>query len=131
VPLTDEGGAAAPPSPPAARGAIEGVLLLVATLLFLLHWPATTARVLLALLVVVVGVEGAVHSVHHLDSPQDAKSCTIWSVTQQLPVETAPERPSGVPAAHYRGHVVPAASPDVVPPILHPDRGRAPPFPLV
>jgi len=111
------------------RDAAGGLLLLAAMLLFLLRWPATTLRALLALLVVIVGVEGAVHSVHHLGSPQGTKSCTVLSVTQQVPGETSPEVPTGVPSTHYRRHVAPEASHHVASPARYSDRGRAPPFP--
>ena len=122
----------AAPAPPAAapKGVIEVALLLVATLVCLLRWPATTARLLLALLVTVVGVESALHSVHHLGNPQGAKTCTVLSVTTHLPGEMSPEVPSGVPVQQYRRHDARAASPAVVSLGRHSDRGRAPPFPL-
>jgi hypothetical protein len=120
----------AAPAPPEVtpRGAVEGALLLVATLVILLRWPATTARLLLALVVAVVAVETAVHSVHHLGSLPGAKNCTVLSVTTQLSGEAAPEVPSGAPVPQYRRHEAPAAPHDVVSSLRHADRGRAPPF---
>jgi hypothetical protein len=127
VPLTD--GRPAAPAP--AAGAIDVVLLLTAAALLLLgRWPATTVRVLLALLILTGGIEAAVHSVHHLGSPQGAKSCTVSSVTQHIPGETSPEIPTGVPAGHSRRHVTPETDYHAAPLALHLDRGRAPPVPL-
>jgi len=131
VPLTDWRPAAPGPAAAPAAGAIDVVLLLTAAALLLLgRWPATTVRVLLALLILTGGVEAAVHSVHHLGSPQGAKSCTVSSVTQHIPGETSPEVPTGVPVAHDRRHVTPETDYHAAPLALHLDRGRAPPFPL-
>jgi hypothetical protein len=126
--LSDEALAVSPEAP--ASRTVAGVLLLLAPFLLVLRWPATTATVLLALLVLVGGVEGAVHSVHHLDSPQGAASCTVLSVSQQLHGEVAPEQPSGAPAADHRPYLAPASPHDVAPSVQRPDQGRAPPLPL-
>src|SRR5512132_509488 len=48
------------------------------------------ARLLLALLVALFGVETAVHSVHHLVDPQTAGSCAIFSASQHAPAAGAP-----------------------------------------
>ena len=59
--------------------------------------PTATLRGVLATLLLVVGVEGAIHSVHHLDSPSGAASCHVLSVTKQMHGEVSPEAPDATP----------------------------------
>ena len=82
----------------------------------------------LALLSAVVGVDAAVHSVHHLHDPGAAASCALASGSTHAPavlsagvaVAVAPEpAPEGRADAATRSLALRAS---------RPDRGRAPPF---
>ena len=122
---------------PVAETAAASPLASVATLLgFLLlglgaaRRPATTVRVVLALLLVVAAAETAIHSVHHLDNPQGSASCRVLTVTQQLQGEIAPELPSGAPLVEFCSHTIAPVPNGTAQSVLRPDEGRAPPLPL-
>jgi hypothetical protein len=124
--------ALAPESSPPAMTLAPAAALLTAVLLgagIVRHGLATTARVLLALLLVTAAAEGALHSVHHLDDPQGSADCQVLILTQQVHGEMAPEPPSLAPAAVFRVHATLAAADQTAKPVPRPDEGRAPPHP--
>ena len=112
--------------PVAPAAALLGVLLLGLGA----ARPSTTARVLLALTIVVAGAESAVHSVHHLDNPQGGATCRVLTITKQVHAETSPELPRGVPVAECTSYAIVDVPRGTAQSVRRTDEGRAPPLPL-
>jgi hypothetical protein len=116
-------------SPTSPLETAAAVLLAVLSLgLRAIRAPATV-RGLLAALTVFIGVEGAIHSVHHLDNARAAEDCKVFALIQQLHGDTHPELSSGAPVVTFRPYAVTVVLHEAPEPVRRPDRGRAPPLP--
>jgi len=87
-----------------------GALLVLALgvligLAFAIRRPRVVATVALALLVGLLGLESAVHSVHHVSDPDAAASCAVFAASQHVAgtgaevLDLASPTPAGVPVA--------------------------------
>ena len=100
---------------------VAGVLVVVAC--------ASRRRMAVALVLVtaVVGVDAAIHSVHHLNDPNAAAACLLASGTSHAPAILTDGTPAVVtPAAAPEGHATAGPTGAAVGG-SRPDRGRAPP----
>jgi len=81
----------------------------------------------LTLLVVVFGLESAIHSVHHLSDPEAAASCVVLSASHHEPGTCADTPDVGTPT--WTAEPPPAVGPPIVRPLqaFRPHEGRAPP----
>jgi hypothetical protein len=89
--------------------------------------PGRLAALALVLLLSVISVETAVHSVHHLSDPRSAASCQVFSGAQHVPGAVTVHADLVAPRLIVTGPL-PHAS-DTTPPdrFARPDEGRAPP----
>ena len=85
------------------------------------------ALVSLALVVFLLGLESAIHSVHHLSDPQAAASCATFSASQHVP--GAGGEPSHVGAPTWTTRPAPALRAEPTRPLqaFRSHEGRAPP----
>ncbi len=74
-------------------------------------------------------VQTAVHSVHHLAEPDEARQCSVLALAQHLEASAPDPLPTVAPRLVAPRAVV--VAPPVAPPLpaFRPDEGRAPPPP--
>lgn len=90
------------------------------------RWPKALA-VALAFFLSVFALEGAIHSVHHLDDPQQAAKCQVLSVSQHVTGDSPDTVALEIPPADS-GLLVIGSPNSLLPDLLfRPDQGRAPP----
>jgi len=84
----------------------------------------------LALLIGVLGLESAVHSVHHLSDPAGAASCAVFSVSQNVSGTLADAPDVGSPSGSIESAPLPFAERIRALAVFAAHEGRAPPAAL-
>ncbi len=89
--------------------------------------PERLAALALVVVLSILSVETAVHSVHHLSDPQSAASCPVFSGAQHVQGAATVHADVWTPRLIVAGP--PPLAPDAIPPdrFARPDEGRAPP----